>query len=127
MGPLASWESADRRPRGISEPDRGGEAHRIPQRRRPADDCLAIQVNDCARMAPATSYGGGAGVKIGLPHREGDVGPFVHLHARNELVRAVLRAEDRGLAFLHVEPILSEPIDDVWLVRDENGVGAGLR
>ena len=62
-----------------------------------------------------------------LLRRRRDAGPFFHLHPGDELVAAVLRAEDRGLAFLHVEPVLAERIDDVGLVRDQNGVGPGLR
>src|SRR6516162_9264806 len=66
-------------------------------------------------------------METGLLRRHRDAGPFVHLHPGQELVAAVLRAEDRSLAFFHVEPILAERIDDVRLVRDENGVGAWLR
>ena len=35
--------------------------------------------------------------------------------------------EDRGLAFLHVEPVLAESIDDVGFVRDDHDVGAAWR
>src|SRR6516164_10206642 len=63
----------------------------------------------------------------GLLRRHRDAGPFVHLHPGEELVAAVLRAEERCLAFFHVEPIFAERIEDVRLMRDENGVGACLR
>src|SRR5262249_23680431 len=63
----------------------------------------------------------------GLLRRRRDTGPFVHLHPGNELVAAVLRAEQRSLAFLHVEPILAERIDDLRLVRDASGDAARLR
>src|SRR5499433_4578513 len=61
-----------------------------------------------------------------LLRRSRDAGPFVHLHADNERVTSVLRAEDRSLALLHVEPVLAERVDDVRLVRDEDGIGAGI-
>jgi hypothetical protein len=44
--------------------------------------------------------------------------PFIHLHAGDELVAAVLGTEDRRLALLDVEPVLAQGIDDVGLVRD---------
>src|SRR5689334_18094784 len=59
--------------------------------------------------------------------RRCDARPFFHLHSGYELVAAVVRAEDGGLALFDVEPVLAERIDDVRLVRDENRVGAGPR
>ena len=53
-----------------------------------------------------------------------DARPFIHFHPGDELVAAVLGPEERCLTFFHVEPILAKRIDDVRLVRDENGVGA---
>ena len=46
------------------------------------------------------------------------------LHARHEPILAVLGLENRGFAFLHIEPVLAQGIDDVGLVRDEEGVFA---
>ena len=50
--------------------------------------------------------------------------PVLHLHARHEPILAVLGLENRGFAFLHIEPVLALGIDDVGLVRDEEGVFA---
>ena len=50
--------------------------------------------------------------------------PVLHLHARHEPILAVLGLENRGFAFLHIEPVLAQGIDDVGLVRDEEGVFA---
>src|SRR5262249_40005750 len=50
--------------------------------------------------------------------------PVLHLHARHEPILAVLGLENRCFAFLHFEPILGQGIDDVGLVRDEEGVFA---
>jgi hypothetical protein len=65
--------------------------------------------------------------EFGLFRCEGNVRPRVHLYACNERVAAVLGAEDRCLTLSHIEPVLAQTIDDVWLMGDENGVGAGLR
>src|SRR6266702_2227402 len=62
-----------------------------------------------------------------LLRRYGDAWPFVHLHTGDKLVAAIRRAEDRGLALFHVEPVLAERRDDVRLMRDENRVGVSLR
>src|SRR5512144_2267478 len=59
--------------------------------------------------------------------RRGDMRPFFHLHAGDELVATALGAEEGGLAFFDVKPILAESIDDVRLVRNENRVGARRR
>src|SRR5262249_37160702 len=50
--------------------------------------------------------------------------PVLHLHARHEPILAVLGLENRCFAFLHIEPVLAQGIDDVGLVRDEEGVFA---
>src|SRR5215813_11580422 len=78
------------------------------------------------RLAPAGLARRGLG-PAPLLRRSRDAGPFVHLHADNERVTSVLRAEDRSLALLHVEPVLAERVDDVRLVRDEDGIAARLR
>src|SRR5262249_61295707 len=52
--------------------------------------------------------------------------PVLHLHTRHEPILAVLRLENRCFAFLHIEPVLAQGIDDVGLVRDEEGVFALL-
>src|SRR5262245_54238770 len=54
----------------------------------------------------------------------GNLGPVLHLHTREEAIFASFRLEDRCLAFLDVEPVFSESIEDVWLARDENVVRA---
>jgi hypothetical protein len=48
----------------------------------------------------------------------------LHLHARHELILAVPGLENRRFAFFHIEPILAQGVDDVGLVRDEEGVFA---
>jgi hypothetical protein len=48
--------------------------------------------------------------------------PFFHLHAGDELIATALGAEQRGLAFSDVKPILAESIDNVRFVRNENRV-----
>src|ERR1700722_8903835 len=53
--------------------------------------------------------------------------PLVHLDAGNELVATIGGTEDRGLAFLDVEPILAERCDDVRLMGDEDRIGMILR
>ena len=45
--------------------------------------------------------------------------PVLHLHARNKPILAILGLENRCFAFLHIEPVLAQGIDDVWFVRDE--------
>src|SRR5262245_140352 len=50
--------------------------------------------------------------------------PFLHLHARDQVVFATFHLEDGCFAFLDVEPVLPESINDVWLVRNENVVRA---
>src|SRR5262249_59149636 len=65
-------------------------------------------------------------MRSSLRHR-GDVGPFFHLHASDELVGTALGAEEGGLALFDVKPILAESIDNVRLVRNQNRVGAGRR
>src|SRR6516165_1981979 len=50
--------------------------------------------------------------------------PVLHLHARHEPILAVLGIENRCFAFLHIEPVLAQRIDDVGLVRDEEGIFA---
>src|SRR6185503_13947673 len=50
--------------------------------------------------------------------------PVLHLHAREQVVFAPFRLENGCFAFLDVEPVLPECIDDVWLVRNENVVRA---
>src|SRR5262252_8862765 len=57
----------------------------------------------------------------------GDARPIGHLHAGDQHVFPVLGTEDRGLAFLHLKPVLAERVDDVRLMADEDRVGAGLR
>jgi hypothetical protein len=57
----------------------------------------------------------------------GDTGPFIHLNARQQLIGAIVRSKDRGLALFYVEPVLAQRGNDVWIVRDENSVGARLR
>src|ERR1700759_914296 len=52
--------------------------------------------------------------------------PFIHLHPCDQMIAAVLGTEDRGFAFFHLEPVLAERIQDVRLVGDDDGVGAGL-
>jgi hypothetical protein len=59
--------------------------------------------------------------------RRTDVGPFFHLHASDELVGTALGAEEGGLAFFNVKPILAESIDDVRFMCNENRVGARRR
>src|SRR5260370_12979273 len=54
--------------------------------------------------------------------RRREAWPFVHLHARYQLIAALLGTEDRGFAFLHIEPVLAERIHDVRLVRDDQRV-----
>src|SRR5437868_574854 len=66
------------------------------------------------------------------PHRPSlrhccDTRPFFHLQSGNKLVTAILGAEQRCLALFDVKPVLAERVDDVRLVRDENGVGAWHR
>ena len=41
--------------------------------------------------------------------------PVLHLHARHEPILAVLGLENRCFAFLHIEPVLAQGIDDVGL------------
>jgi hypothetical protein len=65
--------------------------------------------------------------EFGLFRCEGDARPRVHLYACNERVAAILGTEDRCLTLSHIEPVLAQTIDDVRLMGDENGVGAGLR
>jgi hypothetical protein len=65
--------------------------------------------------------------EFGLFRCEGNARPRVHLYACDERVAAILGTEDRCLTLSHIEPVLAETIDDVWLMGDENGVGAGLR
>src|SRR5262245_31935188 len=50
--------------------------------------------------------------------------PVLHLHARHEPILAVLGLENRCCAFLTTEPVLTQGIDNVGLVRDEEGVFA---
>ena len=59
--------------------------------------------------------------------RRSDTRPFVHLHAGDQLVAAIRRAEDRSLTLLHVEPVLAERLDNVRLVRDEYRIGVSRR
>src|SRR5215470_3378491 len=59
--------------------------------------------------------------------RRCDVRPFLHLHSGDELVGTVLGAEQRGLAFFGVKPLLAKRVDNVWLMRNENRVGARRR
>src|SRR5215469_10072268 len=54
--------------------------------------------------------------------RRDDTRPFVHLYARYKRVAPILRPKDRSLAFFHVEPVLTERGDNVWVMRDEDGV-----
>src|SRR5215475_9049956 len=61
--------------------------------------------------------------KVAANRPGGDVRPLFHLHASDELVAAVLGAEKRGFPLFDIEPVLAECIDDVRLVRNENGVG----
>src|ERR1043165_1550025 len=57
-----------------------------------------------------------------------ELAPVGRLHASDEFGSAIsIRLEDRRLAFPHVEPVLSEGIENVWLVRHEHNVGAGRR
>jgi hypothetical protein len=65
--------------------------------------------------------------EFGLFRCEGDARPRVHLYACDERVAAIFGTEDRCLTLSHIEPVLAQTIDDVWLMGDENGVGAGLR
>src|SRR5712671_7459902 len=53
-----------------------------------------------------------------------DAPPILHLYASDQDVFAVLGTENRRLAFLHVDPILAEGVEDVRLVGDQKGVGA---
>src|SRR5882672_10202396 len=55
-----------------------------------------------------------------------DAPPILHLQASDQDVFAVLGTENRRLAFLHVEPILSECVEDVRLVSDQKDVGGRL-
>src|SRR6185295_10423039 len=48
--------------------------------------------------------------------------PILHLQAGDQPVGPTLGPEDRRLAFLDIEPILAERIDDVGLVGDEDVV-----
>src|SRR5262249_32301915 len=57
----------------------------------------------------------------------GNSRPISHLYPSDECVAAILAAEDRSFPFLHVEPILAESINDVWLVGDQNSVRPGIR
>src|SRR5262245_65729628 len=50
--------------------------------------------------------------------------PVLHLHARDQLVLAALGFENRRFAFLHIEPLLPEGVDDVGLMRDQESVFA---
>src|SRR6476469_2522498 len=59
--------------------------------------------------------------------RRRDPRPFIHLHPRHEFIAPVSGAEERGLAFPDIEPILAERIDDIRLVRDQDRVRAWLR
>src|SRR5690242_4890798 len=59
--------------------------------------------------------------------RRCDVRPFLHLHSGDDLVGTVRGAKQRGLALFDIEPLLSERVDNVWLMRNENGVGARRR
>src|SRR5262245_39868062 len=42
----------------------------------------------------------------------GELRPVLHLHARDQLVLAALGFENRRFAFLHIEPLLPEGVDD---------------
>src|SRR5262245_34210561 len=59
--------------------------------------------------------------------RRCDTRPFLHLYSGDELVGTVLGAEQRGLALLDIEPLLAERVDNVWLMRNEDRVGARRR
>src|SRR5689334_1707748 len=59
--------------------------------------------------------------------RRCDTRPFLHLHSGDELVGTLLGAEQRGLALFDIEPLLPERVDNVWLMRNENRVGARRR
>jgi hypothetical protein len=52
--------------------------------------------------------------------------PVLHLHACHEPILAVLGLENRRFAFLHIEPLPAESINDVRLVCDEEGIFAQL-
>src|SRR5262249_4475191 len=47
----------------------------------------------------------------------GELRPVLHLHARDHLILATLGFENRRFAFLHIEPLLPEGVDDVGLMR----------
>src|ERR1700730_5220596 len=53
-----------------------------------------------------------------------ELGPVLHLHASHKPILAVLGLENRCFAFLHIEPVLAQGIDDVGFVRDEESVFA---
>src|SRR5262245_65204770 len=57
----------------------------------------------------------------------GEPRPIRHLQASQGLAAAAVRLEDRRLAFLHLEPILAEGVENVRLVGDDHDVGSGGR
>src|SRR5262249_8330745 len=62
-----------------------------------------------------------------LFYRDGKLGPLLHLDACYQLVTMVFWLENRRFAFLDVEPVFAECVDDVGLVGDENVVLTGSR
>jgi len=54
----------------------------------------------------------------------GELRPVLHLHARDQLILGTLGFENRRFAFLHIEPLLPEGVDDVGLMRDQESVFA---
>ena len=54
----------------------------------------------------------------------GELRPILHLHTRHQLILATLRFEDRRFAFLHIEPLPPQGVDNVGLVRDKDAVFA---
>ena len=48
--------------------------------------------------------------------------PILHLHSRHELILATLGFEDRRFTFFHIEPLPSQGVDDVGLMRDQKAV-----
>jgi hypothetical protein len=58
------------------------------------------------------------------PRRYGTIHPFECAPTAH---RRIVRSKDRGLALFYVEPVLAQRGNDVWIVRDENSVGARLR
>src|SRR5215471_3717998 len=86
---------------------------------------------DKRRSAPSQHFGFASSVSrtgypiIRLPlFDRNELRPVLHLHALHEPILAVLGLENRCFAFLHIEPVLAQGIDDVGLVRDEEGVFA---